>query len=103
MPESEPVFMVVNLYTQMAPFDRHEIEDVIDEALAPQGLGEVTGGGGFIGKVEHGPQCNIDLEVTDVEKAVVVIRQVLQQLKVDPRTEIVQFEPEVIRYPVYDN
>jgi hypothetical protein len=97
---AEPVFLVVNLYTHMQPLDRHEIEDAIEEVLAG-GLGEVTGGGGFIGLVESGPQCNIDLEVTDVAKAVAVIRQVLVQLQVDPRTEIVQFEPEEIRYPVY--
>ncbi len=97
----DPVFLVVNLYTQMAPFDRHEIEDAIEEALEPEGLGEVTGGGGFIGEVESGPQCNIDLEVTNVARAVAAIRQVLQQLQVDPRTEIVQYEPNEVRYPVY--
>jgi hypothetical protein len=97
----EPVFLVVNFYTPMMPFDRHDIEDAIEGALAQEGLGEVTGGGGFIGTVESGPQCNIDLEVSDVAQAVAVIRQVLQQLKVDSRTEIVQFEPQEIHYPVY--
>lgn len=102
MDEQEPIFMVVNLYEEMEPFARHEIEDALEDALAEEELGEVTGGGGFIGEVAEGPQCNIDLEVTDVPRAVAVIRQVLQELKVDSRTEIVQYEPEEIRYPVYE-
>ncbi len=101
MDEPETTFLVVNLYTHMAPFDRHDIEDAIEEALGP--LGEVTGGGGYIGPVESGPQCNIDLEVNDVAQAIAVIRSVLRKLQVDPRTEIVQYEPERVCYPVYQD
>lgn len=101
MDEPESTFLVVNLYTQMAPFGRHEIEDEIEEALGP--LGEVTGGGSFIKAVESGPQCNIDLEVNDVAQAIAVIRSVLRKLQVDPRTEIIQYEPERICYPVYQD
>ncbi len=103
MKEQEPIFLVVNLYDQMEPFARHDIEDAIEDALAEEELGEVTGGGGFIGEVSEGPQCNIDLEVTDVTRAVAIIRRVLQELQLDQRTEIVQFEPKEIRYPVYEN
>jgi hypothetical protein len=100
---SSPVFLVVNLYTWMEPFDRHDIEDAIDEALKQFGVGKVTGGGGYVQEVKEGPQCNIDLDVTDVGRAVPIIRRVLQGLNVDRRTEIVQYEPEEIHYPVYDS
>lgn len=101
MNATEPVFVVVNLFSQMAPLDRHAIEDDLDEALGDKDLGEVTGGGSWIGKAKSGPQCNIDLEVTDFDKALKVIRRVLRKLKVDPRTEIVRYDPEV-RHSVYE-
>lgn len=101
MDSPEPVFVVVNLFAQMAAFDRQGIEDDLDEALSEKDLGEVTGGGSWIGKAKSGPQCNIDLEVTNFEKALKVIRRVLRKFKVDPRTEIVRYDPEM-SYSVYE-
>jgi hypothetical protein len=100
--ESKPVFLVVNLFRWMTPVDRHHIEDKIDEVLQAAGLGEVSGGGGFVGGVSEETQCDIDLKINDIEKAIPLLRQVLQELKVDPRTEIIRFEPEEIRYSVYE-
>jgi len=99
---SETTFLVVNLFTWMEPLDRHDIEDEIGEALEAEGVGEVTGGGGFVEPPEDGPACNIDIDATDVDRAVAVIRAVLRRLKVDPRTEVVVTEPEERVYLVYD-
>ena len=77
---------------------RDEIEDPLDEALQRSGLGEVTGGGSGRGI------ANIDVEVSDPQQALALIRKVLQELRVDPRTVICQFLPgkqEKIRHAVY--
>ena len=75
---------------------RDEIEDPLDEALQQAGLGEVTGGGTGMGC------ANIDVEVTDSQRGLTLIRQVLQRLAVAPSTVIQQYSPEEISHPVYD-
>lgn len=75
---------------------RGEIEDPLNEALRKASLGEVTGGGSGMGKV------NIDVEVTDPGLGLDVILQVLRGLCVAPSTYINQYEPvKTVRW-VYD-
>lgn len=75
---------------------RDEIEDPLDEALQNASLGEVTGGGSGMG------MCNIDVEVTDAEQGLMVIRQVLRRLEVAQSTVIRQSGSPSIRHSVYD-
>lgn len=74
---------------------RDEIEDPLDEALQNASLGEVTGGGSGMGV------CNIDVEVTDADQGLKVIRQVLQSLEVAKSTVIRQSGAPSIRHSVY--
>jgi hypothetical protein len=76
---------------------RDEIEDPLDEALQEAGLGEVTGGGSGMGR------SNIDVEVTDPQRGLALIREVLQHLAVAPSTVIKQHSPVEMRHPVYDS
>jgi hypothetical protein len=75
---------------------RDEIEDPLDEALQSEGLGEVTGGGSGMGI------SNIDVEASDPERGLVVIRQVLRDLGVAPSTIIRQSGSPSLRHRVYD-
>jgi hypothetical protein len=59
---------------------RDEIEDPLAEALATAGIGEVTGGGTGMGK------SNIDIEVTDRDDGLALVRRVLQDLSVPAST-----------------
>lgn len=78
------------------PDGRQGLEDHLDDTLQNRGLGEVTGGGtGTLGS-------NIDIEVTDVDAAVPVIRRVLVLEGVHPDTAIRQREPNVVVYRVYE-
>lgn len=61
---------------------RDDIEDPLDEALRAAGIGEVTGGGGGMGK------SNIDVEVTDLPAGLAMVRQVLRDLNVPASTVI---------------
>ena len=45
---------------------------------------------------------NIDVEVTDVDAGLTMIRKVLRELAVAPSTQIVQREPETITHSVYE-
>ena len=76
---------------------RDEIEDPLDEALQNASLGEVTGGGSGSGV------SNIDVEVTDADQGLMVIRQVLQSLEVAKSTVIRQSGEPSIRHSVYDS
>ena len=94
---SETTFFEIIL--QSADFNfggRDEIEDPLDEALQQANLGEVTGGGSGRGV------SNIDVEVTDPEQGLKVIRQLLQSLEVAKSTVIRQSGCPSIQHSVYD-
>lgn len=76
---------------------RDEVEDPLDEALQRDGLGEVTGGGTGMGI------SNIDIEVNDPERGLMLIRQVLRDLGVAPSTIIRQSGSPSLRHRVYDS
>lgn len=61
---------------------RDEVEDPIDEALSEADLGEITGGGAGLGIV------NIDVEVSELDAGVKLIRDVLNELGVASSTVI---------------
>ena len=82
---SEHFFEIV-LQNQDSAFDsRDEVEDPLDEALTEAGVGEVSGGG------SGGGIINIDVDASDFDAALTIIRRVLTQLNVAVSTEINYF------------
>ena len=75
---------------------RDQIEDPLDDALRTAHLGEITGGGTGIGS------SNIDVEVTDLEQGLALVRKTLQSLGVARSTVINQYDPVKMVHRVYD-
>jgi hypothetical protein len=69
--------------------DRHDIEDALDAALVPQGLGCVVGGG--TGRI----YSYIDLALGDLPRAIEVIRRVLRDGQIATRTWLLFFDCEL--------
>jgi hypothetical protein len=91
----EPTFLEIVLVAEEFIGCRDEIEDPLDLALTEAGIGTVTGGGGGMGV------CNIDVEVTDLDAGLAIIRRVLAELGVAESTEINQYKPIRRTYSVY--
>ena len=90
-------FFEILLRSDEFEFDgRDEVEEPLEDALAREGLGEVTGGG------SGGGYSNIDIEARDPVRALAVIRRVLQELRVGPNTVIRQYEPARRDHRVYE-
>jgi hypothetical protein len=96
-------FLEVILQSDDAAFlERDEVEDSLQEALAAAGIGKVTGAGSGLG-VGH-----LDVEVTDLNEGLALVRMVLRNLEVPPSTMIYLNEGDsskgtdkVTPYPVY--
>ncbi|MDY6994172.1 MAG: hypothetical protein SVR94_16435 [Pseudomonadota bacterium] len=94
---TENIFLEIILYSKDFPFEgRDEIEEPLDEALQESNLGEITGGGSGLGSI------NIDVEVTDLEAGINLIRKILQNISAPESTVINQYEPEEVVYKVYE-
>jgi hypothetical protein len=96
-------FLEIILQSDDSAFlERDEVEDSLQEALAAAGIGEVTGAGSGLGV------SNLDVEVTDLEEGLALVRKVLRDLEVPPSTTIYLDEGsssketgKVTPYPVY--
>jgi hypothetical protein len=73
---------------------RNDLEDALEAALAPRGLGEVTGAG--LGR----GGAHLDVEVTDPVRGLAVIRHALVLAGAPSDTVIVQRDPTVVRHPL---
>jgi hypothetical protein len=90
-------FLEIVLRMDESMFDsRDEIEDTLAEALEQAGVGEITGGGSGL------DFANIDVEVSDTEQGLSIIRHVLRELRVGPSTVIKQYEPAQITHRIYE-
>jgi hypothetical protein len=69
--------------------DKAEIEDALDDALAPEELGVVVGGG--TGK----RYSYVDLALVDVERAIPVVRRVLRKGKIPKRSWLQFFDSDL--------
>jgi hypothetical protein len=86
---SEPIFLEIVFKNADFPFEgRDEVEDPLFDALEEAAVGEVTGGGG------GSETCNIDVEVTDLQRGLEVIRTTLRGLGCPASTEIHQHQPQ---------
>src|SRR5437868_5292169 len=69
--KAEPIFAYAQLNARIMPLDRGErYEDPLADALAENGLGEITGGGSLQAENGEIQYCGIDIDLFDVAKAV---------------------------------
>jgi hypothetical protein len=81
--QSDRFFLEVVLQAADSAFlERDEVEDTLQEALGAAGLGEVTGAGAGLGV------SNLDVEVTELDAGLALVRRVLRELEVPPSTTI---------------
>ncbi len=87
-------FVYIKIPSAIQPIDRGSLfEDPIDAALEPGRLGHVSGGGSLLGnKREDGSRpiefCGIDVDTTDREAVLSVLRELLPRLGAPPKTEL---------------
>jgi hypothetical protein len=96
--ESAPVraahFIYVKIPESLGPIDRGtKYEDPLDDRLRTGGLGEITGGGSQLG--DEGPDgsraiefCGIDVDLTELERGLALLRDVLVELAAPTGTEL---------------
>ncbi len=96
--EGEPfdpgLFVYVKIPADIQPMDRGEwFEDKIEPVLAETGLGTVSGGGSSLSDPDAEGRrtieyCGLDIDVTDLEPALALLRDLLPQLPIVPGTEL---------------
>ena len=87
-------FFYVRIPGDIQPIERGErFEDPLQAALDAEDLGEVTGGGSQMGEGKTVAFCGLDVEVTDRERGLHVIRQVMRRLDAPPGTVIEEYLP----------
>ena len=93
---SESTFLFVKIPGSYSPMERGErFEDPLDDALREAEAGEVTGGGTSLG---GDPFSGVDVEATDLEQALEIIRRVLIERGAPAGTVIEEGETE---HPVW--
>lgn len=76
----QPIHATAQLNLRMQPLDRGELfEDPLMEELESQELGEVTGGGTMMQESGEIDYCDIELELSDIERAVPLVCQFLEE------------------------
>jgi hypothetical protein len=76
----QPIFAYARLNARIMPLDRGErYEEPLDEALAANGFGRVTGGGTMQSKEGEIEFCGIDIDLFDVPKGVAFVCEFLAQ------------------------
>lgn len=87
-------FVYIKIPDAIQPLDRARIfEDPIDAALEPTQLGHVSGGGSLLG--DERPDgtrpiefCGIDVDTTDRDAVLIVLRELLPGLGIPRGTEL---------------
>ena len=59
------MFYTLQLNAKLQPFDRHDLEDLIDEFLSEENLGNTSGGGTLMSKEAEIEYCDIEIELND--------------------------------------
>ena len=87
-------FVYVKIPAAVQPIDRGTMfEDPIDAALEPYGLGHVSGGGSLLGDaLPDGTRsiefCGIDIDTTDRDAVLQILRELLPSLGIPLATEL---------------
>jgi len=87
-------FVYVKIPAAIQPLDRGTMfEGPIDAALEPEGLGHVSGGGSLLGDtLPDGTRpiefCGIDIDTTDRDAVLQILRELLPSLSIPMATEL---------------
>jgi hypothetical protein len=77
---SQIMTVTARLYEHIEPLDRGtRYEDPLDAALRDAGVGEVTGGGSQLGELGEIEFAGIEIQVSNVDAALLVIARALEQ------------------------
>lgn len=88
------LFVYIKIPDAIQPLDRSEIfETAIDTALAYDGIGQVSGGGSLLGRIHSDGTrtiefCGIDVDATDRDAALTILRGLLPDLGAPVGTEL---------------
>ena len=74
------MFYTLQLNAKLQPFDRHDLEDIIDEFLSKEDLGETSGGGTLMSKEGEIEYCDIEISLNDTANAVEKLLQKLEDI-----------------------
>ena len=74
------MFYTLQLNAKLQPFDRHDLEDIIDEFLSKEDLGETSGGGALMSKEGEIEYCDIEISLNDTANAVEKLLQKLEDI-----------------------
>ena len=71
------MFYTLQLNARLQPFDRHDLEDLIEEFLSEGNLGATSGGGTMMDKNGEVEYCDIELELNSPE----AVKELLHKLE----------------------
>ncbi|MBK8407624.1 MAG: hypothetical protein IPL19_06510 [Sandaracinaceae bacterium] len=95
-------FFYVRIPAAIGPIDRGRLyEDPLDEALAAEGLGSVSGGGTQLGADGSIVFCGIDVDVTDRDRGLACILRVMRELGAPEGTVVEEGGPEKVEHRVW--
>jgi hypothetical protein len=87
-------FFYIRIPGNIQPIERGErFEDPLQAALDKEKLGEVTGGGSQMGEGKTVEFCGLDVEVTDRDRGLQIIREVMRRLDAPSGTVIEEYLP----------
>jgi hypothetical protein len=94
-------FFYVRIPGDIQPIERGErFEDPLQAALDAEDLGEVTGGGSQMREGKTVEFCGLDVEVTDRDRGLQIIREVMRRSDPPPGTVIEEYLPVFRELPV---
>ena len=71
------MFYTLQLNAKLQPYDRHDLEDLIEEFLSEGNLGATSGGGTMMDKNGEVEYCDIELELNSPE----AVKELLHKLE----------------------
>ena len=87
-----PVFLLAHLPVGISPYERADrFEDPLEEALGA--YGQVTGAGTSMDDDGNPESCDIEIEVSDVVRALPIIRRVLVEQGAPDGTMVARLSP----------
>jgi hypothetical protein len=100
--ERNHFFFYVRIPGDIQPIERAErFEDPLQAALDAASLGEVSGGGSQLaGQGKEIEFCGLDVEVTDRDRGLQLIREVMRRLRAPPGTVIEEYLPTFRELPL---
>jgi hypothetical protein len=96
-----PVRLEVGSEELIPPPERLRLQEGLQAALVAAGVGEVIGGNSLSEPNENCLRSSIQVEVSDLEAGVRVMRHALRELKVPPVTWIWQHDPQEVCYQIW--